>query len=178
MKRAAFLAICLILGLNSGAFAADRAPDPTVDTSYGAVEDAYAAMIQAGTGLAAQAEDAIKGEDPDLAAALPAALAGFAVIAADASAAMDAHGGPLDLRCIYRGMAEDAARRAQDLATAADADARQAVLEDIAFLADDAVLVTPEIEAENDALAGLPPMTCDASATPVDAAAVLALFAD
>jgi hypothetical protein len=174
MKRAATLAICLILGLNSGAFAADRAPDPTVDTSYGAVEDAYAAMIQAGTGLAAQAEDAIKGEDPDLAAA----LAGFAVIAADASAAMDAHGGPVDLRCIYRGMAEDAARRAQELATAADADARQAVLEDIAFLADDAVLVTPEIEAENDALAGLPPMTCDASAAPVDAAAVLALFAD
>ena len=169
MKRTALLAMCFILGLNSAAHAADN----SADNHYDSVEEAYAAIIAAGTGLAAQAEDALRGEDPDLAAA----LAGFAAIAAEARDAMDALDGPADLRCIYNGMAADAGKRAQELAAAEDADTRAAVLEDIAFLGEDAVLVTPEVAADNDVLAGLPPMTCEAADEPVDAGAIAALFA-
>ncbi len=170
MKRAritgSLLGVCLFLGLAPAAFAFDS------------VEAAYAGMIRAGQSLTAQAEDAMAGEAPDLASDLGAALAGFAEIAAKASAAMDAHDGPADLRCIYRGMAEDAAKHARELAAAGDSAARLAKLEDIRFLADDAVLVTPEImlaEAD-DPLAGLPPMECAASQTPLQASDLAAFF--
>lgn len=160
MKRAAFLGMCLFLGLNSAAFAFDT------------VEEAYAAMIRAGHGLSAQAEDALAGETPDLAVA----LAGFSQTAAEARDAMDALNGPLDLRCIYNGMSEDAVRRAEQLAAAADEGARRKALEDIAFLGSDAVEVTPEVEADNDVVAGLPPMECDASFEPVSATDLAALL--
>ena len=160
MKRAGLLSVCLFLGLNSGAFAFDT------------VEDAYAAMTHAGHGLSAQAEDALRGEDADLAASLQA----FSETAAEARDTMDALEGPTDLRCIFNGMAADAAKRAEDLAQAEDAAARTSVLEDIVFLGEDAVLVTPETEADNAVLAGLPPMTCAASTEPVQAADLAALL--
>lgn len=162
MKRIVLLGVCAFLGLSgSPAFAFDS------------VEAAYFAVDQAGLGLKAQAEDALLGETPDLAAA----LAAFSRIAAEARDTMDALEGPHDLRCIFNGMSDDALRRAEQLAEAADAAAREAVLEDIAFLAEDAVLVTPEVEADNDVVAGLPPMECGASHDHVDTDALQNLLA-
>lgn len=160
MKRAALLGMCFFLGLNSGAMAFDT------------LEDAYAAMIEAGEALGAKAGSVDSTGDSSLAAA----LAGFGAVAAEARDAMDAHGGPIDLRCIYNGMAADAAKRAEELAAAGGAAERAAVVEDIAFLAEDAVLVTPETEADNAVTAGLPPMTCEASDETVDAADVASLL--
>ncbi|GEM_PF-2217503 len=165
MKRAGLIGMCLFLALSPAAYAFD-----TVDA-------AYSAVYRAGKGLEAQAEDAMRGEDPDVAAA----LVGFSKIAAEARDTMDALEGPHDLRCIFNGMSEDAIRRAEQLKAAADdADARKAALEDIAFLGSDATLVVPESAAEgyeDPAGEGLPPMECDAKFDPVQAADLGGLLA-
>lgn len=167
MKRIVLLGVCAILGLNGGAAFA-----------FDSVEAAYFAVDRAGEGLKAQAEDALRGASfEDGEADLATTLAAFSRIAADARDTMDALEGPHDLRCIFNGMSDDALRRAEQLAEAADAAARQAVLEDIAFLGEDAVLVTPEVEADNDIMAGLPPMECGASLEHVDASSLQDLLA-
>jgi hypothetical protein len=56
---------------------------------------------------------------------------------------LDARGGPRDLRCIYRGMAEDARRRLLALQQAKNAGAQAAILKDMAALFADAIEVTP-----------------------------------
>lgn len=165
MKRAGLLGVCLFLALSPAAYAFD-----TVDA-------AYAAVFRAGKGLNAQAEDALRGEDPDL----KAALTGFSVIAAEARDTMDALAGPHDLRCIFNGMSEDAMRRANQLQEAADDAARKQALEDIAFLGNDATLVVPESASEgyeDPAGEGLPPMECNASFDPVNPADLAALMID
>ncbi len=71
-------------------------------------------------------------------------IADFSDLAADLSAKIDAQGGPTDLRCIYRGMAEDAKQRLTALQSAANAGAQAIVLGDMQALFEDAVDITPQ----------------------------------
>ncbi|MDQ7018391.1 MAG: hypothetical protein Q9M33_04410 [Robiginitomaculum sp.] len=71
----------------------------------------------------------------------------FSTHAAALSARIDAMGGPKDLRCIYRGMAEDAKKRLTALHHAKNAGEQAAVLKDMDALFMDASEVTPKDKA-------------------------------
>lgn len=77
---------------------------------------------------------------------------------------IDAAGGPIDLRCIFRGMSEDAARQLEAL-NAADTAAEQAhIYAGLADLMRDANEIAPAIDGETD-LADMPrPAPCPAGA--------------
>ncbi len=60
---------------------------------------------------------------------------------------LDAKGGPKDLRCIYRGMAEDAKRRLAALQRAQNAGAQAVILNGLGALFSDAREVTPQSPA-------------------------------
>jgi len=147
LKQIAAISVVIALSAAPAAHAA-----PNLDT-------AYRAMIQAGQALG-EAREAYQSGAAGLDGLL-AELERFGAAAQTASQAMDAHDGPADLRCIYRGMAADAADQRDRLARG-EADA---ALETLAYLAEDAVLVTPEAAAEEDdpyaALGG--EMTCPAA---------------
>lgn len=123
------------------------------------LDAAYRAVSEAGETLRAEVDAAEAGRADN--AELRGRLAAFAETASLAAAAIAAHDGPADLGCIYRGMAEDAARQARALDGTAGA-----ALARIRLLGDDAVLVTPS-GADQAAdpygdVAGAAPMTCPA----------------
>ena len=74
-------------------------------------------------------------------------ITAFSVRAAALSARIDAMGGPRDLRCIYRGMAEDAKKRLTALHHAKNAGEQAVVLKDMGALFMDASEVTPKDKA-------------------------------
>jgi hypothetical protein len=74
-------------------------------------------------------------------------IAVFSDRAAALSARIDSMGGPKDLRCIYRGMAEDAKKRLAALHHAKNAGEQAMVLKDMDALFMDASEVTPKDKA-------------------------------
>ncbi len=68
----------------------------------------------------------------------------FSALATSLVKQLDARGGPKDLRCIYRGMGEDANQRLAALHHAKNAGEQAVILKDMAALFTDAVDVTPD----------------------------------
>jgi len=71
-------------------------------------------------------------------------IAAFSERAATLSARIDAMGGPKDLRCIYRGMSNDAQKRLIALQHAKNAGEQAGILKDLSALFTDAHEVTPQ----------------------------------
>ncbi|WP_022699076.1 hypothetical protein [Euryhalocaulis caribicus] len=118
------------------------------------LNETYQSMSNAGAALRADAEAVQTGDSS--AEALLTRLSDFAQTASAAGAAIDANEGPHDLGCIYRGMAADAALQADRLRGGEKDDA----IETVRLLGDDAVLVTPETEAETQDPTGMPMGSC------------------
>jgi hypothetical protein len=75
-------------------------------------------------------------------------ISDFSTLATDLVIHLDAKGGPKDLRCIYRGMAEDAKLQLLALQNAKNAGAQAVILNEMSALFSDASAVTPKSRAQ------------------------------
>ncbi len=79
----------------------------------------------------------------DMAGGFARGIINFSDLAKALSAQLELNNGPRDLRCIYRGMAEDAKKRLSALQHAKNAGAQAVILKDLNALFSDAVEITP-----------------------------------
>jgi hypothetical protein len=91
------------------------------------------------------------------------ALEQFSADAMRLSRAIDAAGGPIDLRCIFRGMSGDAASRLEDLINAESAADQARIYRTLENLMRDAVDIAPAADDTDLARAVTAPFTCPAT---------------
>jgi hypothetical protein len=103
--------------------------------------------------------DALEFDDPFL-----IGLEQFSADAMRLSRAMDAAGGPIDLRCIFRGMSGDASSQLEALINAASASDQARIYRSLEDLMRDAIEIAPAADDTDLARAITAPLTC--SATP------------
>ncbi|MGK0265848.1 MAG: hypothetical protein ACI82N_000090 [Maricaulis sp.] len=87
----------------------------------------------------------------------------FSADAMRLSRAIDEAGGPIDLRCIFRGMSGDAASRLEALNGAQTAADQARIYREISALMHDAAEIAPAADGEELPVASSPPATCPAS---------------
>lgn len=87
----------------------------------------------------------------------------FSADAMRLSRAIDAAGGPIDLRCIFRGMAGDAASRLEALNEAQTAADQARIYREISALMHDAAEIAPAADGEDLPVSSGPPGTCPAA---------------
>jgi len=87
----------------------------------------------------------------------------FSVEALLISRRIDASGGPVDLRCIFRGMSEDAARRLEALNTAGTAAEQAHIYREISELMRDAAEIAPAVDSDADIEGVELPASCPAA---------------
>lgn len=87
----------------------------------------------------------------------------FSADAMRLSRAIDEAGGPIDLRCIFRGMSGDAASRLDALNAAATAADQARIYHEISALMHDAAEIAPAADGEDLPVTLGPPGTCPAS---------------
>tara|TARA_R110000868_G_scaffold3887_2_gene23877 strand:- start:13052 stop:13522 length:471 start_codon:yes stop_codon:yes gene_type:complete len=87
----------------------------------------------------------------------------FSADAMRLSRAIDAAGGPIDLRCIFRGMSGDAASRLEALNEAETAADQARIYREISALMHDAAEIAPAADGEDLPVSSGPPGTCPAT---------------
>lgn len=87
----------------------------------------------------------------------------FSADAMRLSRAIDEAGGPIDLRCIFRGMSGDAASRLEALNAAATAAEQARIYREISALMHDAAEIAPAADGEELPATLGPPGTCPAA---------------
>tara|TARA_R110002073_G_scaffold1785_4_gene12814 strand:- start:511 stop:981 length:471 start_codon:yes stop_codon:yes gene_type:complete len=87
----------------------------------------------------------------------------FSADAMRLSRAIDAAGGPIDLRCIFRGMSGDAASRLEALNAATTAADQARIYHEISALMHDAAEIAPAADGEDLPVSSGPPGTCPAA---------------
>lgn len=87
----------------------------------------------------------------------------FSADAMRLSRAIEAAGGPIDLRCIFRGMSGDAASRLEALGGAQTAADQARIYREISALMQDAVEIAPAADGEDMPVSAGPPGSCPAS---------------
>ena len=107
-----------------------------------------------------QRADELDMDDPFL-----AAIENFSADAMRLSRAIDVADGPVDLRCIFRGMSNDASLRLDMLFAAQSAADQSRVYQDIASLMTDAQEIAPAADDANLALEISAPLICSATDT-------------
>lgn len=130
-------------------------------------------LAEAAHGIAGEAD--IRAERAALRPAAPAdtlelgdafvlSLEQFAVDALLLSRAIDEAGGPMDLRCIFRGMSEDATGQIAALTNAGTRADRARVYREVSNLMGDAQAIAPAVDEEAGLDDSLPRVPCPATA--------------
>jgi hypothetical protein len=147
MKPAALLLMALAVAVTTAAFADTLPEQVKADAArlLKSVDDAKAA---------ASARPALK-PNP-LAPALVGDLQRFGMSASRLSIEIDKTGGPVDLRCIFRGMAEETDNQLKAVSAASTGSEQAAALDRLSHMLKDAVEIAPAVGSQTKTAASKP----------------------